>query len=124
MDTHRNPVLFTAGVFGFLGVALGAFGAHALRGHLTDATLGWWQTAVEYHLVHAAALLVLAFVPRNRLAVWAFGVGITLFSGSLYFMALTGVTALGVVTPVGGVAFLVGWVCLAVAGLAKKQAKK
>jgi uncharacterized membrane protein YgdD (TMEM256/DUF423 family) len=122
MKTTRNLVLAAAGLFGFVGVALGAFGAHSLRDHLTDAALGWWQTAVEYHLLHAAALLALAFAPgKHTVAVWSFSVGIVLFSGSLYVMALTDLRALGMVTPVGGVAFLVGWGCLVISGLVKPR---
>jgi len=120
MKTSRNLVLAAAGLFGFLGVALGAFGAHALKAQLTDVSLGWWQTAVEYHLLHAAALLVLAFAPgKHAVAAWSFSIGIILFSGSLYVMALTGITTLGMITPVGGVAFLVGWGCLILSGLVK-----
>jgi uncharacterized membrane protein YgdD (TMEM256/DUF423 family) len=122
MKTSRNLVLAAAGLFGFTGVALGAFGAHALKTILTDAGSGWWQTGVEYHLLHAAALLALAWAPGKRmLAAWSFGAGIVLFSGSLYLMALTGWTGLGIVTPVGGVAFLVGWGCLFFSGLAKPR---
>jgi uncharacterized membrane protein YgdD (TMEM256/DUF423 family) len=125
MNTQRHSALIAAGVFGFLGVAFGAFGAHALKNHLSDAALSWWQTAVEYQLFHAAVLLALAWAPdRHRVATWAFGIGITLFSGSLYTMALTNLTGLGMVTPIGGVAFLVGWACLIITGLAKNQAKK
>jgi uncharacterized membrane protein YgdD (TMEM256/DUF423 family) len=124
MNPSSNPVLAAAGVFGVLGVALGAFGAHALKTVLTDQALSWWQTGVQYHVVHAVALLVVAYAPgRNALAAWTFGLGITLFSGSLYAMALTGVTALGMITPVGGVAFLVGWAALIAAGLAKRSGK-
>lgn len=122
MKTSRNLVLAAAGLLGFAGVALGAFGAHALKAQLTDAALGWWQTAVEYHLLHAAALLALAWAPRKHaLAAWSFGLGVILFSGSLYVMALTGITVLGIVTPIGGVAFLVGWACLFFSGLAKPR---
>jgi len=68
MKAPRNSVLAAAGFFGFAGVALGAFGAHALKAHLTDAALGWWQTAVEYQLLHAAALLALAWAPGRHAA--------------------------------------------------------
>jgi uncharacterized membrane protein YgdD (TMEM256/DUF423 family) len=125
MKTSRNLVLAAAGLFGFVGVALGAFGAHALKNLLTDVAAGWWQTAVQYHLLHAAGLLALAWAPgRKTLAAWSFGVGIVLFSGSLYVMALTGWTWLGVVTPIGGVAFLVGWGCLFLGGLAKPRSNQ
>ena len=101
----------------FLAVALGAFGAHALRSTIeargmTDA----WKTAVLYHFVHAIALFVLALLgPANRAAGWLFGAGIILFSGSLYGMALTGARWLGPITPLGGLCFLAGWAWLIIA---------
>lgn len=120
--------LFTlvASVLGFLGVALGAIGAHALKGRLADAPdalkrLEWWETAARYHLIHAVALFgvaaVVAQAPSlpSRLAGWLMLGGVALFSGSLYAMAMSGSTALAKVTPFGGLLFLAGWVCLAVA---------
>lgn len=98
----------------FLAVALGAFGAHALRstieGHgLLDA----WNKAVLYHFVHAIALLTLAFFGQaNRGAWWLLFAGIFLFSGSLYVMALTNLRWLGAITPFGGLCFLAGWAWL------------
>ncbi len=105
---------------GFSAVALGAFGAHALRDRLSAAPDGlrrleWWHTAASYHLAHALALGLVALLferaASSALAVagFAFFAGILLFSGSLYVMALSGVRALGMVTPFGGLAFLVGW---------------
>ncbi|MGE3312285.1 MAG: DUF423 domain-containing protein [Limisphaerales bacterium] len=99
---------------GFLGVALGAFGAHALKETLArnDAT-ATWQTAVLYHLIHASVLLVLAFGNPVRRGPWfCFLTGVVLFSGSLYGLALTGMRWLGPVTPLGGVFFLAGWAWL------------
>lgn len=107
-------------VSGFTAVAFGAFGAHALRGRLSGAPDGlqrleWWHTAANYHLAHALAVGLAALVVERTastasvVACWAFCVGIALFSGSLYAMALSGVRALGAVTPFGGLAFLVGW---------------
>jgi uncharacterized membrane protein YgdD (TMEM256/DUF423 family) len=110
-----------AGAFGFLGVALGAFGAHALRARLGVEGVEIWRTAVLYHLVHAAALLAVALtVDRLRAAVaiaWMFMVGILFFSGSLYLLALTGWAWLGPVTPLGGAAFLAGWLTLTLTGV-------
>lgn len=108
-----------ASILGFLGVAFGAFGAHALRGKVSDSLLSAWQTGVLYHLVHTVALLSLALYSqatklRVHLPAGLFSVGILLFSGSLYLMALTGVTRLGIVTPFGGLSFLAGWVAAAV----------
>jgi uncharacterized membrane protein YgdD (TMEM256/DUF423 family) len=120
-------LLALAAANGFLAVLLGAFGAHALRGRLTGLADGarrleWWQTATTYHLAHALALGLAAFVVQKSAtpataAGWSFLAGIVLFSGSLYVMTLTGVRALGAVTPLGGLAFLAGWVLLFVAAL-------
>jgi uncharacterized membrane protein YgdD (TMEM256/DUF423 family) len=106
-----------AAVFGFLGVALGAFGAHGLRGKIPENLLQAWHTGVLYHLIHAVALLALALYAKSAAAnvnvpAGLFSAGIVLFSGSLYAMALTGVTRLGVVTPFGGLAFLAGWIAV------------
>jgi uncharacterized membrane protein YgdD (TMEM256/DUF423 family) len=110
-----------ASVFGFFGVGLGAFGAHALKARLSPEMLVIWHTGVLYHLVHAVALLgVGALASRASsgaltTAGWAFTAGIVVFSGSLYALALSGVRVLGAITPLGGVAFLVGWAALVVA---------
>lgn len=115
--------LLLAAANGFLAVALGAFGAHGLKRMLEAAPDGalrlqWWQTASQYHLSHALALgLVAALAPHvgGRLpaaAGWLLVAGIALFSGSLYAMTLTGVRALGAVTPVGGLCLLAGWLAM------------
>jgi uncharacterized membrane protein YgdD (TMEM256/DUF423 family) len=113
--------LLLAGVMGFLGVALGAFGAHGLRSFLAgkpdgDQRLTWWQTGAQYHLVHALAI-GLAAVAAAGAASWLFLGGIVLFSGSLYLMTLTGKRALGAVTPIGGLLFLAGWVAIVLAAV-------
>ena len=122
--------LTASGISGFLAVALGAFGAHGLQARLADAAdaakrLSWWQTAAHYHLMHALALAVVAFViahtPQARYAGVAFAAGTLLFSGSLYVMALGGPRWLGAVTPLGGAAFLVGWGVLVCCGLALRR---
>lgn len=99
------------------GVALGAFGAHALKTRLDDAMLAVWQTAVLYHLVHAVGIVAIALaaraLPGSAWAGWLLVAGVLLFSGSLYVLALTGVRAFGAVTPLGGVAFIAGWLVLA-----------
>jgi uncharacterized membrane protein YgdD (TMEM256/DUF423 family) len=106
-----------AGLLGFLGVALGAFGAHGLRGRVGPDLLEVWKTGVLYHLVHALALLLVAIAgPRvawGAAAGWLFVAGIAIFSGSLYALTLTGARWWGAVTPVGGLAFLAGWLVLA-----------
>lgn len=103
-----------AGALGFIGVSLGAFGAHGLRDRLaTMGTIATWQTAVLYHLLHSVALLALAaWKDESAKPAWIAGAwvaGIILFSGSLYGLALGGPKLLGPVTPIGGVCFLVGW---------------
>jgi len=115
-----EPARFLLGsgaLFAFLGVAAGAFGAHALKERLDAYSLGVWNTAVQYQMYHAlsmVALAALAYVggagPSARVAGWCFGIGILVFSGSLYLLALTGIKWLGAFTPVGGLLFLVGWI--------------
>lgn len=101
--------------YGLLGVALGAFGAHALKARLTGDLLAVWRTAVEYQFWHALALLAVGLLALQRpgtalnLAGAAFALGTLLFSGSLYALALSGIRALGAVTPIGGVLLLCGW---------------
>ena len=103
----------------YLGVALGAFGAHGLRDRLSVEMLAVYSTGVRYHLIHALALLAVAWAstrwPSGTVtwAGWCFAAGILLFSGSLYALSLSGVRQLGAITPLGGVAFLVGWLLLA-----------
>ena len=117
-------MLFTlAALLGFFAVAVGAFAAHGLKGRLSPEAMAWMQTGVQYHGWHAlAALIALVFwriAPAEtgfRLAAIAFLVGVVVFSGSLYVMALTGMRWLGAVTPIGGTAFLLGWIALAHAG--------
>jgi uncharacterized membrane protein YgdD (TMEM256/DUF423 family) len=106
-------------VFGGLAVAAGAFGAHGLRGRLAPDMLEVFETAARYEMYHALALLAVAAAvarwPESAAAAagWCFVAGILVFSGSLYVLALTGVRWLGAITPLGGVAFLVGWGLLA-----------
>lgn len=108
-----TPLRIAAG-FGFLAVALGAFGAHGLKPTLlAHGTLETFQTGALYHLVHAAVLLALAQrAPLPRLAFALFAAGIVVFSGSLYLLAITNLKWLGAVTPVGGLGLLGGWLAL------------
>jgi len=103
-----------AGIFGFLGVALGAMGAHAFKLTLeANGTVEIWKTAALYHLVHAVVLLALALWARGgKLAPWFFSLGICIFSGSLYTLALTNIRWLGAVTPIGGLLLMAGWLVL------------
>jgi uncharacterized membrane protein YgdD (TMEM256/DUF423 family) len=118
----RRLFFFFGGLFGGLGVILGAFGAHTLKARLTPELLAIFETGVQYQIYHALALLFVALVaekrPKDGLLTtggWLFVVGTVLFSGSLYVLALGGVRWLGAITPVGGTACIIGWFCLAVA---------
>ena len=110
--------ILCAAVAGLLGVGFGAFGAHGLRERLSPELMAVWRTAVEYQFWHALALLAVGVLmivrplPGLSTAAWAFVVGLVLFSGSLYLLALSGQRWLGVVTPFGGLAFLIGWAAL------------
>ena len=128
---NYRTTLLAAGLFGATGVAFGAFGAHALRDGLVErGTAATWETAARYHLIHAVALLgVAAWLKQavgaaQRRVGWAaacWSVGIILFSGSLYGLALGGPRWLGPVTPLGGVALLAGWGCVCAGALAKES---
>jgi uncharacterized membrane protein YgdD (TMEM256/DUF423 family) len=115
-----DRVFFALGaVLAALGVAAGAFGAHALRGRLAPDLLAVFETGVRYHLVHALALLSVAWASTRwpgratNIAGWLFLAGTVLFSGSLYALSVSGIRALGAITPLGGVAFIAGWMALA-----------
>jgi len=119
---------FLGAAFAGLAVALGAFGAHGLAGRISPSDLAIFETAVRYQMYHALALLLVATLAHSRADLparapgWAFTVGIVLFSGSLYLLVLTGERWLGAVTPLGGVAFLVGWAALAWGFLRREHA--
>ena len=108
-------------LFGALGVALGAFGAHGLKDRVEESSIAIWETAASYQMWHALALLVVAWVVSEgtstaaRVSGIAFTAGILVFSGSLYVLVLSGQKWLGAVTPLGGLAFIVGWISLAMA---------
>lgn len=114
MNRSALLLLLAGALLAAAGVMLGAFGAHALRSTLGPAESGWWQTAVQYQMWHALALVALAAAPLPRVAAgaWLLGIGTLLFSGSLYAMALTGQRAIGMVTPVGGMLLILGWLAL------------
>jgi uncharacterized membrane protein YgdD (TMEM256/DUF423 family) len=115
--------LLVGAAAGFLGVAFGAFGAHALRARLSPEMLAAFEAGVRYQMYHALAILVVGLIVVRldgwlyRTAGWLFAAGIVLFSGSLYALALTGITALGAITPIGGLLFLLGWAFLVVGGV-------
>lgn len=112
--------IVTGAVWGFLAVALGAFGAHGLRARATEQALGWWTTGAHYQLTHALALVLVGLLrlqaARGDAAGWAFLVGSLVFSGTLYAMALGAPRWFGAITPIGGLGMLAGWVLLALAG--------
>ena len=119
----ENRWLAAGAILAGIGVAAGAFGAHALGDRLPPDLLDVFETGVRYHLVHALALLVVGLALELRphrlwdAAGWLFSGGILVFAGSLYALALTGVRWLGAITPIGGVCFLAGWVVVALAAL-------
>lgn len=107
-----------------LAVILGAFGAHALKTRIAEQMLAVYQTGIQYHFYHAAGLLIVAVIawhlPTSSWLRWSGGLmfaGIILFSGSLYMLALTNIRWLGAITPFGGTAFILAWICLAIAVL-------
>lgn len=118
MNPSRRTII-AAATLGAMAVALGAFGAHALRGTLDDHALGIWHTAVDYQFWHALALLGVGVLARDRATaalLWAasaFVIGTVLFCGSLYALALGAPGLTGAITPLGGVALIAGWVALA-----------
>ncbi|KZZ43598.1 hypothetical protein A3759_12850 [Thalassolituus sp. HI0120] len=122
---QARATLISAAIAGFSGVALGAFGAHGLKTVLSAKMLTAWQTAVQYHLVHGAVLLALAIalmaLPKSDIKIWLqrsstmMLAGLLLFSGSLYLLALTDIRSLGMITPIGGLSWLIAWGLIAVA---------
>ncbi|MDG5471101.1 DUF423 domain-containing protein [Jeotgalibacillus sp. ET6] len=107
-----------------LSVGLGAFGAHALEGRVEAKYLDTWNTAVQYQMFHATGILIIGILmgtlPATGLLSWAgwlMLVGILVFSGSLYVLSLSGISVLGAITPIGGVAFLAAWICLIAAAV-------
>ncbi len=113
--------LMLGSAFCCIAVAAGAFGAHALRARLDGYSLGVWNTAAQYQMVHALALLVVGAISLSggstrtkclKAAPWCFALGILIFSGSLYVLAISGIKWLGAITPIGGGLFLAGWICL------------
>ncbi|MBP0028021.1 DUF423 domain-containing protein [Roseofilum sp. Guam] len=123
-----SQVFLTLGsLFAAIAVAAGAFASHALKDQLSDRSLEIFETASKYQMYHALGIilvaLLLSFIPSGNTwmvtAGWAFVAGILLFSGSLYALSVTGVKILGAITPLGGVAFLIGWGCLALSAWMK-----
>lgn len=115
--------IVTSSLLGFLGVALGAFGAHALKQRLSPEMLDIFETGARYHLIHAAVLLGIGILARQmdgtslKVSGFAMIFGIIVFSGSLYALAISGVRIFGAITPIGGLGFLVGWAALALSAI-------
>lgn len=118
--------LIAGAVNALLSVAFGAFGAHLLEGRVADKYLDTWQTAVQYQMFHAVGLMVIAILMSSSLlgplgslnwAGYLMLAGIVIFSGSLYVLSLTGISILGAITPIGGVAFLAAWVMVIIAAV-------
>lgn len=115
-----RSALFVASLLLFAAVAAGAFGAHTLAKHIGPERIAIWQTAVQYHAWHGLAIFAVGLLMRLSpgrgplvAAAWLFMAGIVMFSGSLYLLATTGASRLGLITPFGGIAFLAGWATLA-----------
>jgi uncharacterized membrane protein YgdD (TMEM256/DUF423 family) len=110
-----------AAILGLLAVALGAFGAHSLKDLLArNQTAAIWEKAVFYHFIHAVMLYILASrTPLSAGPYFCFLAGVLIFSGSLYVLAVTNIKVLGAITPIGGVSFIAGWLCLAIKPFAK-----
>jgi uncharacterized membrane protein YgdD (TMEM256/DUF423 family) len=115
--------LATGAIAAAIGVGMGAFAAHGLKARLTPDLLETFEVGARYHLYHALALLAVAWAAERwpgtwvTLSGWSFAIGIVVFSGSLYLLAVTGQRWLGAITPIGGLAFITGWIALAVAAL-------
>ncbi|WP_059104197.1 DUF423 domain-containing protein [Shouchella shacheensis] len=116
--------LFIGSIVMAASVVIGAFGAHGLEGRLSTRMMENYQTGVQYHMIHGLGILAVGLLMTRVGSTgllsgsgWAFLAGVVLFSGSLYVMALTGMTKLGAITPIGGLAFIVGWVLLGIAAL-------
>ncbi|MBL8523626.1 MAG: DUF423 domain-containing protein [Betaproteobacteria bacterium] len=119
MNANAQQLIGSGAVLAFLGVALGAFGAHALKAKLAADMLAVYQTGVQYHLWHALGVVLIGIVaqllPASKwmpIAGWTMVAGVVVFSGSLYALAISGVRVLGAITPIGGVALLAAWLLL------------
>ena len=123
---NNRKVLWTGAIFMALGVILGAFGAHALKTRLSPEMMQVYKTGVEYQFYHALGLLLIGligFQVKSKYLNWSgilIGIGIILFSGSLYVLSITGIKIIGAITPFGGLSFVAGWVFLAI-GLLKNE---
>lgn len=115
----KNYWILIGGIFGFLGVALGAFGAHGLEEIISPKMLESFRTGVLYQLIHTIAILAIGIsgVKKLFLAAMFFSIGIVLFSFSLYVYSISGITSIAIITPLGGTSFLIGWVFVIISGI-------
>ena len=125
-DPNARVLLLLAGLFGAMAVAAGAYASHGLAAVKDARAVGLWQTASQYQMVHALAIVAAVVLRRQApgpgqvlltAAGWLFAAGCLLFPGALYLLGWFGPSALGAVAPVGGLGFIAGWLCLAAAGL-------
>ena len=121
MNAQSQPIIITGAALAFLGVALGAFGAHALKARLATDMMAVYQTGVQYHLVHALGIILIGILvqmlPASKwlpIAGWTMTAGVIVFSGSLYALSVSGVRMLGAITPLGGIALLAAWMLVAI----------
>ncbi len=123
MDEKGRKWIITGGILGFLGVALGAFGAHGLRDSLSSEMMKIYETGVMYHLIHSVAVLALglAGIKKYYKAALLFTVGVILFSFSLYLYAVTGTVLFAMITPFGGLSFLAGWLLIIIQAVKKPK---
>jgi uncharacterized membrane protein YgdD (TMEM256/DUF423 family) len=126
-ETMASRTIALGAAFACAGVLLGAFGAHSLKSTLTAEAMAIYRTGIDYHLMHALGLILIGVLRRQqpashrlRAAAWLMAMGILIFSGSLYLLALTGVRLLGAITPLGGLCLIAAWALVAQASWAKK----
>lgn len=119
----KNHYILIGGIFGLLGVGLGAFGAHGLKESLSPELMETYKTGVLYHLIHAVVILAIGLLanPKFYKAALFFSLGILLFSFSLYIYSVTSVKALAMITPIGGVCFMIGWVLVIISAIRMKK---
>lgn len=120
---NRKQLIIIAGVLGFLAVSFGAFGAHTLKDQMSEGQLKIFQTGVLYHFIHAIVIIIIAFSNEQKYfkAAAVFAVGIILFSFSLYIYSITNIRLFAIITPIGGVSFLIGWLLIISEGMRKKK---
>lgn len=118
---NNKTLIIISGIMGFAGVALGAFGAHGLKSILNEQLLETYKTGVLYHLIHSAVLLAIALEGKEKFknSFWFFFAGIILFSFSLYIYSISQITMFAMITPIGGVSLLIGWLFVIIEGIKK-----